>query len=79
MLSFQFFKALGSKYSRLHQRLPKSFKAAAIISMRLPIILNMLNFQFFKALGSTYSHLHQRLPKSFEAAAIIPYYHFDKD
>ena len=27
MLNFQFFKAL---YSRLHRRLPKSFKAAAI-------------------------------------------------
>ena len=32
MLNFQFFKALGSTYSRLHQRLLKSFKAAAISS-----------------------------------------------
>ena len=32
MLNFQFFNALGSTYSRLHQRLPKLFKAAAISS-----------------------------------------------
>ena len=32
MLNFQFFKAIGSTYSRLHQRLPKPFKAAAISS-----------------------------------------------
>ena len=35
MLNFQFFKALGSTYSRLHQRLPKSFKAAAISSRHI--------------------------------------------
>ena len=35
MLKFQFFKALGSTYSRLHQRLPKSFKAAAISSQHV--------------------------------------------
>ena len=32
MLIFQFFKALGSAYARLHQQLPKLFKAAAISS-----------------------------------------------
>ena len=32
VLNFQSFKALGSTYSHLHQRLPKSFKAAAITS-----------------------------------------------
>ena len=30
MLNFQFFKTLDSTYSRLYQRLPKSFKAVAI-------------------------------------------------
>ena len=32
MLNFQFFKALDSTDSRLHQWLPNSFKAAAISS-----------------------------------------------
>ena len=32
ILNFHSFKALGSTYYRLHQRLPKSFRAAAISS-----------------------------------------------
>ena len=32
MINFQFFKVLGSIYSRLQQWLPKPFKAAAISS-----------------------------------------------
>ena len=32
LLNFQFFKAPGSTYSRVHQRLSKSFKVAAISS-----------------------------------------------
>ena len=32
ILNFQFFQALGSTVSRLHQRFPNSFKAAAISS-----------------------------------------------
>ena len=35
MLNFQFFKALDSAYPRLHQRLPKSFKAAVISSQHI--------------------------------------------
>ena len=35
MLNFQPFKTLGSIYSRLRQRLPKSFKAVAISSRHL--------------------------------------------
>ena len=35
MLSFHSFRALCSTYSRLHHRLPNSFKAAAISSLHL--------------------------------------------
>ena len=35
MLMFHSYKALGSTYSRLHHRLPKSFNADAIFSLHL--------------------------------------------
>ena len=35
MLNFELVKTLGSTYSRLHQRLPKSLKAAAISSRHI--------------------------------------------